>query len=142
MKTCAHCGAQLDDAAMFCPNCGTSFQQTYADPADHTAEFDPQDISDNKVIAMMPYIMGLLGVIVAAILAANSPYARFHVRTSLKFTVCQFICGIAFIIPILGWLAGAVGLAIIFVLQIIAFFQVCKGKAKDPAIIKSLGFLK
>ena len=31
---------------------------------------------------------------------------------------------------------------ILFVLKIIAFFQVCGGKAKEPSIIRSLGFLR
>ena len=146
MKFCSTCGAQLEDNAQFCPQCGTNFAPAapavVIDPADHTAEFDPQDISENKVVAMLPYLCGLIGVIIAAILAADSPFARFHVKTALKFTVCQVICCIAFIIPILGWIAGGIALAIIFVLEIIAFFQVCGGKAKEPAIIKGLGFLK
>lgn len=27
---------------------------------DHTAEFDPTDISDNKVLAMIPYLLGVI----------------------------------------------------------------------------------
>lgn len=78
MKTCPNCHAQLDDNAIFCTACGTQFgavppqqnaippqqnaippqqnavppQPAFApayDPYDHTAEFDPKDISDNKV---------------------------------------------------------------------------------------------
>ena len=33
-------------------------QQPVYDPADHTAEFDPEDVSQNKVIAMAAYILG------------------------------------------------------------------------------------
>ena len=134
MKYCAKCGTQMEDNLTFCPNCGTPTGAAAAPAAatvinatDHTAEFDPKDISDNKVVAMLPYITSLLGVIVAAL---------------LKLMVCQMICCVAFIIPFLGWIAGGICLAIISVLQIIAFFQVCGGKAKEPAIISSLGFLK
>ena len=35
-----------------------------------------------------------------------------------------------------------VALAIVLVLKVICFFQICSGKAKEPAIIRSLGFLK
>ena len=31
---------------------------------------------------------------------------------------------------------------IFLVLRVICFFQICSGKAKEPAIIRSLGFLK
>ena len=149
MKFCSTCGAQLDDNAQFCPQCGATFGQqapaVVVDPADHTAEFDPQDISENKVVAMLPYLLSTIGIIIAAILAKDSPYAKFHVKTALKFTVIEALLTLALVI--LCWtfivpFAALVCLGILFVLRIIAFVQICKGKAKDPAIIKSFGFLK
>lgn len=170
MKACPQCNNMIDDQAEFCPACGAQFaavqqpaqpaapgvpytaaQPPYAapapafDPYDHTAEFDAQDISENKVIAMVAYLIPVLGVIIALIAAANSKYAAFHVRQALKLTVvstlvalCSAVLCWTFIVPI----AGGVCSVIVFVLQIIAFFQVCGGKAKEPAIIRSLGFLK
>ena len=41
-----------------------------------------------------------------------------------------------------GLYCGAVCIAILFVVRIICFFQVCSGKAKDAAIIGKLPFLK
>ena len=61
MKNCSNCGTQCDDSAAFCSSCGHSFGDNASamhDPSDHTAEFDPADISENKVIAMAPYLMG------------------------------------------------------------------------------------
>lgn len=145
MKFCQTCGTQLEDNAQFCPNCGANFAAPAApvvDVDDHTADFDPRDISENKVVAMLPYLLGLVGILLASILAADSLYARFHVKTALKFVVCEVISCIALIIPFLGWIACGVAFIIILVLRIIAFIQVCKGQAKDPAIIKSFGFLK
>ena len=115
------------------------------EPHDHTAEFDPRDISENKVLAMLPYLMGAIGIIVALLSTRESAYVAFHVRQALKFVVVQTLLGIAavalaitFIVPI----AVVVCNIIIMVLQIIAFFQVCGGKAKEPAIIRDLDFLK
>lgn len=173
MKVCPNCHAQLDDAAAFCTSCGTnvSAQQPTAapqpeagapqspvmqqpvygyaqpapafDPADHTAEFDPKDISDNKVFAMLPYLMSFIGVIIALLAAQDSPYTKFHVRQGLKILVVEILATIiGVIIPILGWIALGICLIILLVIEIICFFQVCKGKAKEPAIIKSLSFLK
>ena len=71
MKFCSNCGAQCEDNVVFCPSCGNSFDPAKAsaasaDPFDHTAEFDSKDISDNKVIAMLCYLLGSIGVKAAA----------------------------------------------------------------------------
>lgn len=171
MKYCPHCSAQLQDDAYFCPNCGTQFvqqQQAYApqqqapvyvDPKaiyDHTAEFDPKDISDNKVISMLVYLMGWIGIVIALLASSTSKYAAFHVRQALKITVvetllpiCLLVGAVVNIIPILGTIvyvlaaiaAGGLSIAF-FVVKIICFFQICKGQAKEPAIIRGLAFLK
>ena len=120
-------------------------QQQYYDPKDHTAEFDAKDISDNKVMAMLPYLMGTIGIIIALLASRESAYTYFHVRQALKITVTTLLVGI--ITAILCWtvivpIAGGVCAVILFVVRIICFFQVCSGKAKEPAIVSSFGFLK
>lgn len=120
-------------------------QQPMYDPADHTAEFDPEDISQNKVIAMAAYILGTLGIIIALLAAPQSKYAAFHSRQALKLDIVSAlllivsaVLAFTFIVPI----AGAICIAVLFVVRIICFFQVCSGKAKDAAIIGKLPFLK
>ena len=146
MKFCTKCGTQCEDNANVCSNCGTAFAAPAAvvafDPKDHTAEFDKKDISDNKVIAMLPYVLPVFGLIIAILMASTSKYVQFHVRTVLKFTVIEALLVFVNIIPVLGQIAYVVCTIICAVLRIIAFFQICGGKAKDPAIISSLGFLK
>ena len=154
MKLCPKCNMQLEDSAAFCPNCGTQFipnatvtQQPYVpvDSADHTAEFDAADISDNKVIAMLPYLLGVVGLIAALLAKGNSPYANFHARQYLKICVCQAIvaiCSAVLCWTILVPIAGGVCVIILLVVRIICFFQICKGQAKEPAIVCKLGFLK
>lgn len=133
MKVCPKCGAQMNDTDTVCAACGMRFesgapnggQQTnnwqqgaqqqnnwqqppyQFDPYDHTTEFDPKDISDNKVIAMLCYLLGTVGVIIALLGSNSSPYAGFHVRQALKFTVLDILLGIiaavffwTFLIPI------------------------------------------
>ena len=82
MKNCPKCGKPFDDNVAFCDACGTPLNGAPApvaavpvvDPTDHTAEFDPKDISENKVLAMVPYLMGWIGIIIAlAILAVVLP---------------------------------------------------------------------
>lgn len=166
MKICPTCHSQLSDDAQFCTNCGTRMGGAQAapvnqmpqdrpyspyavpvayDPYDHTAEFDAQDISDNKVYCMLVYLMGIVGIVIALLACKDSKYAAFHVRQAIKFTVVSTLsaivmCVLAFtvIVPIVG----AVWLVVLEVLQIICFFQICGGKAKEPAIIRNLTFLK
>ncbi len=165
MRICPNCNNQVDDSAVFCANCGTQFvaqqqqynaQQTYQmppqpnyapvyDPYDHTAEFDAQDISDNKVISMLVYLMGAIGIVIALLASSTSKYAAFHVRQALKFTVVEILALICtallfwtFIVPI----AYGVLMLTLTVIKFICFFQICSGKAKEPAIIRSLKFLR
>ena len=115
------------------------------DPYDHTAEFSAKDISDNKVISMLVYLMGAIGIVIALLAANNSPYAAFHVRQALKFTVVSIL--LAIVTAVLCWtiivpiVAGFAALALL-VVKIICFFQICKGKAVEPLIIRSFSFLK
>ena len=154
MKNCPNCKAVLDDNANFCPSCGLNLgapQPPYVpaapvyDQFDHTSEYDAKDISDNKVFAMLAYILGPIGVIIALLASSTSPYVKFHIRQALKFVVVEILATVC--IVLLFWtvivpIAGGIFLIILCVIQIICFFQVCSGKAKDAAIIRSLNFLK
>ncbi len=147
MKFCTKCGTQCEDNANNCPSCGTAFgapvpAAVYVDPKDHTAEFNAKDISDNKIYAMLCYLFGLMGIIVAAICAKESPYVKFHMTWALRICVAIGLSAFLAIIPFLGWIACAVCEIICLVLLIIGFFQVCGNKAKEPAIISNLNFLK
>lgn len=123
------------------------YQPNYTpyDPYDHTSEFTAKDISDNKVIAMLVYLMGTIGIIVALLASKDSPYLSFHVRQALKFTVLEVLTGIitlllfwTFIVPIAAGIFGIV----LYVCKIIAFFSICKGNAKEPYVVRSFNFLK
>lgn len=154
MKYCPNCGMQLEDDAAFCQKCGASLAggQPYApataapvDPYDHTATFDAKDISDHKVFAMLGYLLGTVGIIIALLASRASEYTMFHVRQALKFTVVEVLMLICagvlfwtFVVPI----AYAGMTVFLTVVKIICFFQICAGKAKEPIFIRSLKFLK
>lgn len=119
--------------------------QPAVDPYDHTSEFDAKDISDNKVMALMIYVGGIIGVIIALLAANNSPYVGFHLRQYLKFFLVETVATIVgvilcwtFIVPI-----AAIGLAgALLVFRIICIVQICKGQAKEGLLVRKLGFLK
>ncbi len=168
MKTCPVCSGQVEDGSRFCTNCGYDFETQnaarqsapqgapvygapvytapqQADSTDHTSEFDEKDISDNKVISMLVYLLGPVGVVIALLAANTSPYAGFHVRQSLKITVVSILLGLVAVLLI--WtvivpIAAGLALLALGIVKIICFFQICKGQAKEPPIICKLGFLK
>ena len=172
MKICPNCSSTLEDNAAFCPNCNAQFefnqqpnynyqqnynsqpnvqmppQPNYApayDPYDHTAEFDAADISANKVFAMLVYLMGTVGVIIALLASHSSQYTLFHVRQGMKFTVVNIlmlICAALLFWTIIVPIAYGVMSLVFSVIRIICFFQICSGKAKEPVIIRSLKFLR
>ena len=159
MKTCKNCGANCEDNAIFCTECGKPLDEVNAqdtatpqqpvyvvpDPYDHTKEFDAKDISDNKIFAIIAYIMGSMGIIIALLASQESPYSRFHVRQSLKITIAEILATIISLIlffTILVPIAGCVCIVILFVVRVICFFSVCCGNAKEAPIVRSFKFFK
>lgn len=128
-------------------NNGEYTYQQYAktDPYDHTLEFDAKDIADNKVVAMLVYLMGVLGIVIGLIAGNKSEYVAFHTRQAMKFKVISILMGIVtavlfwtFIIPI----AALVLWIVLWACKVIAFFSVCSGKACEPYIVRHLDFLR
>lgn len=163
MKVCPNCQEKVSEKDKFCNNCGeklgttkkttksSNSEQTHADyippydPYDHTDEFDAKDISENKVICMLVYLTGFVGIIIALLGSSQSKYVAFHVRQALKFEVVNILmllCTLCLFWTIIVPIAYLVLTLVLLVARIICFFQVCSGKAKEPTIIRELNFLK
>lgn len=130
-------------------NCGYGegyvHSNAYVDPYNHTAEFDREDVSQNKVFAMLPYLLGWIGLIVALIASRDSKFVGFHVRQALKISVSKTLLGI--IALLLCWtvvvpIAAGIMYLILWIVRIISFFSVCSGNAIEAPIVRSFGFLK
>lgn len=148
MAYCSQCGAEISADAKQCPNCnaviGVSAAAIVVNQFDHTAEFDATDISENKVYALIAYLVDFFGLIPALMVAKDSPYAKFHARESAKLSVATYL--VAILTCCLMWtcivpIAGIILLLILVVVKIICIVQVCKGKAVEPWLIRSLKFL-
>ena len=145
MKVCTNCHLSFPDSASHCTQCGaplTTVADQPGDPLDHTADFDPADISANKVFALIPYLMGWVGVIITLLASSSSPYAGFHVRQALKIQIAALLSLVLLIIPFLEWVAAFACIIIAIVLNLICFFRVCSGKAIEAPIVSSFKFLK
>lgn len=148
MKTCANCGAQLDDSNSFCTVCGSPLEESAPaapETAERTANTSQDDLAKNKIFGILVYVASLLGIIVALLAAPDSPFVRFHVRQAVKLTICEAIVALASVL--LAWtvivpIAGAVAGVILAVVSIICLVNACKGLTKEPPIVKNIGFLK
>lgn len=123
---------------------------------DHTAEFSADDISKNKAAAVLTYVfcffgtliilpVGVIGILVTAVIAKDSPYAMFHVREATKIVVADLLALCALILlfwTVIAPIAIGIFWIVLWVVSIICIVNTCRGKAKKAPIVSSLGFLK
>lgn len=153
MQYCKKCGAQLEDDAKVCTACGApveeaangakDFSEKVAalnNTADHTDDYDAKDIEDNKLMGILAYL-GIL-VLIPIFAAKESKFARFHANQGLILLICSVIISAVSWIPILGWIVGAVGGLIVFILMIIGIINVVGGRAKELPVVGKYTILK
>ncbi|MBQ3126246.1 MAG: zinc ribbon domain-containing protein [Clostridia bacterium] len=150
MAFCKNCGQELPVDAKACPNCGTAVevqqaapQAAPADPKqapkvkDFTAQFDPKDIADNKVMAILAYLSWLVLIPLLVSPAKDSPYVRFHVNQGLILFIAGLISGVLSFICI-----GAILGVVCFVFMIIGIINAANGQAKELPWIGKFRILK
>lgn len=114
---------------------------------DTTAQFDPNDIQQNKIMAVLAYLSWL--VLVPIFGAKNSPFARFHANQGLALAIAEIICwivlGILVRLPLIGWIFGLVeGVfsLVCLVFAIIGIVNAANGRAKELPIVGKFRVLK
>ncbi len=156
MAFCTKCGAEIEDGAKFCALCGEatgakttadSVAETVKDKfnefnntADTTNEYDPADIENNKVMAVLAYF-GIL-VLIPIFAAKESKFARFHANQGLVLWLAGIILGVIGVIPIIGTIISIVGSIATFVLFILGIINSATGKAKELPIIGKISLIK
>lgn len=163
-KFCPNCGTPTQ-ANQPNPNTGAAQQQSvyYGAPngpqtdfsqqvsnltntPDSTGEFDPQDVQNNKVMAVLAYI-GIL-VLVPILAAKESRYARFHANQGMVLFVAGIAVSVATSILsaihlwILSGIASALSGILLFVLMIIGIVNAAQGRAKELPIIGKFRLIK
>ena len=157
MAFCNKCGQQIDDNVQTCPNCGApngvagnaqNFVNNFTNTADSTAQFDPQDIQNNKVMALLAYLWILF--LVPLLAAPNSRFARYHANQGLVLfifgAIAGVVAGIICVIPVIGLIIGGILSAAVsifdLVLMILGIVNAANGQAKQLPLIGGITILK
>ncbi len=180
MSFCSKCGARLNEGATFCSNCGapqevpaqqawtppeqqgwTSEQQGWSPeqqawPPGQQAwsneqQFHPQDIENNKVMAVLAYL-GVL-VFVPMFAAKESKFAHYHVNQGLVLFIAEVAYAILYailssILLAISWrlyvITRIIGLLslVFLVLSILGIVNALNGKAKELPVIGKIKILK
>ena len=118
---------------------------------DHTSEFDPADIQNNKTMGILSYI-GLL-VLIPIFAAKESKFARFHANQGLVLVIAQAIVTVVLsilatllgLIPYVGWIPALLirlVIPVVYIPSIIGIINAAKGQAKELPIIGGIRILK
>ena len=143
MKICPKCHAEVADNAKFCNVCGYSFEGAPAtENFDHTSEFDKTEVSENKAFVLAAYIFGILGILLAVLVARDSAYVKFHVKQVINFYIAMFFCGFIMIVPIIGWIAAPIAMIVLAVVYLISVVKALMGKSEEMYIVRSIPFLR
>lgn len=133
-RFCASCGAQMDDAAGFCPACGKAVGQgTTAGVAAAPAPAATSGGMADNVAGMLAYVTFIPAIIFLVMEPYNKrPFVRYHSFQSIFFAVAWtalwIVLSILGMIPFLGLLSlivfpilGLLGLVIWIVLLLKAY---------------------
>lgn len=114
---------------------------------DTTAEFDAQDIEQNKVFAILAYISWL--VLVPMFAAKDSKFAKFHANQGLVLAIAEIACWIALGIlrrlPLIGWIFGLVESLfslVCFIFAVIGIVNAANGRAKELPVVGKFKIFK
>lgn len=174
MALCKNCGAQIEDNVKFCPQCGATaesigVQQTQPpqneaaqnnfsakfaslnNTADTTAEFDANDVTQNKAMAILAYFGPL--VLIPIFAAKGSKFARYHSNQGLLLLIACTAWSIVY--SIINWIILAISWRLYFISSIIGIFSIvfivlavigivnaANGKAKELPVIGKYKILK
>lgn len=100
---------------------------------------DPNDVRDNKGMAIVAYILFFIPLLAAK----NSPFAMYHANQGLTLFICAVAVNIVLsIIPVLGWILLPIANLAIFVLVVLGIVAAAQGQNKPLPLIGAYTLLK
>lgn len=118
---------------------------------DSTASFDPKDIEENKVMALLSYLGPLF--LVPMFGKKDSPFAQYHAKQGANVFIIivalNIVIGILSAIlggvPVLGTILWIVSLVVYFaslIFEILGILNAVGGKAKELPVIGGIKIIK
>ncbi len=115
--------------------------------ADTTAQFDPEDIQNNRWMAVLSYFSWL--VLIPLFLAKQSKFARYHVNQGLTLAIIEAILLAALNILkgliLVGWIFSIISVVVevaCAALWVLGAIRALQGKAKELPLIGWIQILK
>ncbi len=116
---------------------GQTFKDKVADaftnPVDRTAEYAADDVNTNRIFAVLSYIGFLF--IIPLLAVPDSKFARFHANQGLVLFIAELISSLLYLIPFIGWIAGAATGVLLTILSIVGLVNALQGNAKELPFI-------
>ena len=106
---------------------------------DYSDEMDSEDVSKNRLMAVLAYIGPL--VIVPLLVAKDSKFAKFHTNQGLILFLLAIVCSLLAKLKVIGWLFSVCG-AVVFILAVVGIIYACQGKAKELPVVGNWQILK
>ena len=110
-----------------------SWQQTPPPPSanygytQQPAAAESGGLSDTAAAALA-YITIIPAIIFLVVAPYNTkPFVRFHAFQSIELGIVWFCLGIVFVVPILGWIIGALGMLALVVCWILSIVKASQG---------------
>lgn len=115
------------------------------DEFDRTELFSEEDVNENRLYALLLYLTGIIGIIIALLKDKASPYLNFHINQVLKAVICETAVLIFSVLLCFTFIVPVFGVLIIFALNIIKLISalwVLKGYSKEILILRNIRDLK
>jgi len=106
---------------------------------DYSDEMDPDDVSKNKLMAVLAYIGPL--VLLPILCARNSKFARFHANQGLVLFLLGIVCWLLDDVKLIGWIFDICA-AVVAILCVVGIIYAVQGKAKELPVVGNWKVLK
>ncbi|MFH5187191.1 DUF4870 domain-containing protein [Paenibacillus sp. TAB 01] len=100
---------------------------------------DPSDVSENKWIAVIAYILFFLPLLAAR----QSRFAMYHANQGLVLLIFSIAANIVLgLIPLIGWILLPIANLATLVLAIIGIIQAANGQLKPLPVLGTISIIK
>ncbi len=101
------------------------------------------DVDQNKMIAIIGYIVPILFFVPLVTDAKNSPFAKFHANQHLILLISWVIVNIVGgMIPVLGWMLLPILDVVLIIFAIMGLISASKGEMKPMPLIGGISIIK